>query len=232
MWAWILRRARYRLAVGLAVVASLPWWLPENTSARIHVLGLLSLAAPWLVLGRDVRRRAEGLRAALRAAPAAGRLVLAELTPALLVVATGLVIALPRAPLAAASLFSWTAMLVCAADALDRRAASAGAAWATLWIASIVLYTAPWWAVTWLSVPALAPWPSTLAVGLHPSGAALAAAGLPTLQDGHFYALTLSGVVETRPLPWFYGTGAFAAAAVAGAALAVRAARSPERRVA
>jgi hypothetical protein len=215
----------------MAVAASLPLWLPAATAARIHCLALGALAVPWLVLGRDAARRREGLRDALRIAPRAGRLVLAELAPGLLVIATAVGVTLFRTPAAAFALFAWGALLLCAADALDRRAPTAGAAWAALWIGAIAWLALPLWAARWFGAQALAPWPSTLAVGLHPTAAALAGAHLPTLQDRWFYSLTLSGVIETRPLPWFYGAGTLALAALLAAALAVRGARIPERRV-
>ena len=52
---------------------------------------------------------------------------------------------------------------------------------------------------------ALAPALATWAIGLHPAAMTLGAFGLPTLQDPVFYHLTLSGVVEVRPVWWGWG---------------------------
>ena len=93
----------------------------------------------------------------------------------------------------------------------------------------LVVWTAPLWLAPWFGRTELAPWLVSGSVGVHPAAVALSAAGRPALQDPLFYTLTLSGVVEARPLSWVWGSTLFAVTAVCGATLAVRAARRPGR---
>lgn len=232
-----LRRARLRFALGLTVALTLPLWLPDAPSARIWTLTALALLAPWLVLGRDARSNAEGWRAALCNAPRAGRLVLLELVPPLTIAAlaallgtTGLDSPGPATP--ALVLFTWTAALICIADALDRRLGRPGPAWVLTLTTALALTTAPLWlaptyAAPGLAPPSAAPWIATLAIGLHPAAATLAAAGHATLQDPIFYTYTLSGVVEVRPLGWPPAAALFTATAILGAIRAIHAVRRP-----
>lgn len=221
-----LRRARIRFALGLCVVLTAPLWLPAAPSARIWTLTALALLAPWLVLGRDARSNAEGWRAALCDAPRAGRLVLLELIPPLLVVALGAIVGTGGVGLPALVAFTWAAALVCLADALDRRLGRPGPAWVAIFTFALALLTAPLW-LAFAFGGALAPWIATLAIGLHPAAATLAAAGQSTLQDPVFYTYTLSGVIEVRPIGWLGGAALFTVLALVGALRAIRAIRRP-----
>lgn len=221
-----LRRARLRFAVGLALVLTLPLWLPSDPSSRIWTLTAVALLAPWLVLGRDARSNAEGWRGALCGAPRAGRLVLLELVPPLAVVAMGAIIGTGGLGAPALTVFAWAAALVCVTDALDRRLGRPGPAWVGVLVGALAVLTAPLWLAPVFG-GAGAPWVATLAIGLHPAAATLAAAGQSTLQDPVFYTWTLSGVIEVRPIGWLAGASLFLIAAVLGAARAVRAIRRP-----
>jgi len=231
MLRWVAKRAAPRAGVGLLVAGTLPLWLPAAPTSRVWALTAVALAAPFLVLGRDARRRADGSRAALRAAPRAGRLVLVELVPPLIVVLAAAWVGTGFALRASLALAAWALALVTAADALDRGAARPGAAWAPLWLGVVALVSAPLWAAAWFGTTGWAPWPATLVMGLHPASVVLAASDLSTLQDPLLYTVTLSGVVEVRPLPWYWGTSFFALAALAGAGLSVRAIRRPPRSI-
>lgn len=233
-----LRRARLRFALGLTVALTLPLWLPDAPSARIWTLTALALLAPWLVLGRDARSNAEGWRAALCNAPRAGRLVLLELVPPLTIAALAAALGTagldsPGSATPALVLFTWTAALICIADALDRRLGRPGPAWVLTLTTALAITTAPLWLAPTYAAP-LTPWltplaPSiaTLAIGLHPAAATLAAAGHATLQDPIFYTYTLSGVVEVRPLGWPPAAALFTATAILGAIRAIHAVRRP-----
>ena len=223
----VLRRARLRFAIGLAVAAALPMLLPDARDVRLWMLAAGATAAPWLVLGRDATRAREGWRVA--ASSARGHLVvLLELVPALLVVSVAAFVGAGgwRPGLA---LFVWGAALVTLADAADRRWSRSGPAWVGLLVLVAAVWTAPLWLAPWYGRPGLSPWLVSVVVALHPVGSVLASAKLPTLQDPTFYTLTLSGVVEARPLSWIWGVSLHALVATAGAALAVRAARRPGR---
>ncbi len=218
-------RARWRLLLGVAVILAVSAALPAAAGPRIWTLASLGLLAPWLVLGRDAVRAREGWRIAGRA-PRGAALVLLELVPPLLVVGLGAALS---ASAAGWVLLSWGAAMVCVADALDRRWTRPGPAWVGLLVSALVLWTAPLWLAPWFGRTALAPWIASGSVAAHPAGAALAAAGFAALQDPVFYRFTLSGVVEARPLSGAWGASLFTTTALAGAAMAVRAARRPGR---
>ena len=221
MIRFALRRARLRFAAGLLVALGAFWCLPEQLDQRVWWTCAVLLGAPWLVLGRDAAREAEGWRVALVDAPRAGWLVMAELVPALALVAL-IACAGARFEWApAVALFTWGAALVTVADALDRRLGRAGVAWVVVLTMGLLVCTAPLWLAPWFGEAPWTPWLASGAVALHPAGSALAAAGLPTLQDPLFYSLTLSGVVEARPMSWAWGAGFFGALALLGAAAAV-----------
>ncbi len=224
----VFRRARLRLAVGLAAALTLPLLLPEAEDARLRALAAVALLAPWLVLGRDVRRVREGWRAA-GLARRGGRLVWLELVPALLIVAVGALVGAGGRWQPALALFAWGGALVALADAFDRRWSRAGPAWVGVLSVALVLWTAPLWLAPFFGRTEIAPWIASGSVGIHPAAVALTAAGRPALQDPVFYSLTLSGVVEARPLSWLWGATFFAFTAFVGATLAVRAARRPGR---
>lgn len=222
--------ARIRLAVGLAFAASLPLWLPERPDVRAWTLAALTALLPWMVLGRDAGRRAAGLRQATMLAPRCGRLVLVELLPALTVLLVGAVAGSAGRPSAVVALVALGAGPLALADALDRRGAHLGAAWVAVLSVGVLVWTAPLWLAPAFGAAPWSPWLATLAVGLHPAAVSLAAHGLPTLQDPLFYGLTLSGVVEVRPLPWTWGAAAAAALAGIGTLAARHAAARPPRR--
>jgi len=224
----VLRRARWRLAVGLLVAASLLFWLPEAEGDRLRALAAWALLAPWMVLGRDARRVREGWRSAGVARRGAW-LVWLELLPALALVALVALVGAGGRLQPALALFAWGASLVAVADAADRRWGRAGPAWLGVCAAATALWTAPLWLAPWFGRTDLAPWLASGSVGLHPAGVALAAAGRPALQDPVFYTLTLSGVVEARPLSWAWGSSLFMLTAIVGGALGVRASRRPGR---
>ncbi|MCA9540194.1 MAG: hypothetical protein KC620_14955 [Myxococcales bacterium] len=225
MFRLAFRRARLRFALGAAFALALPLWLPAAPSARAWTLSALCLLAPWLVLGRDARSQAEGWRQALCDVPRGGRLVLLELLPPFGVLLLGALMGTGFAWRPAVALVAWGACLVTAADAFDRGFGRAGPAWVAVLIAALALMLAPLWLAPWFGEARLAPWLATGAIALHPAGVVLSAADLPALQDPMFYAFSLSGVVEVRPVPWTWGTAVFSLAAAAGAARAVRAVR-------
>lgn len=219
----VLRRARTRFALGLAFAMAMPIWLPATPSSRIWALVAVSLLAPWLVLGRDAASSREGWRLALCDVPRAGRLVLLELVPPLIVVAVAAIVGTGGLGAPALGLFAWGAALVCVADAFDRRLGRPGPAWVAVYGAALLVSTAPLWsAFAFGYAPGTV---ATWAVGLHPAAMVLAAAGQSTLQDPVFYTYTLSGVVEVRPLGWGWGAAAFGLVALLGAARATRAVR-------
>lgn len=205
MLGWALREARWRLIVGLVLAITTPLWLPADPSLRLWAVCAFVVLAPWLVLGRDARRIATGLREPLRGAQRLGRLVAIELVPASGVLAVGALVGSGGQPAAALAIFAWGFFLVALADALDRRSARAGAAWIVVLAVVGVIATAPLWLAGWFNTT-YGHWPATLSVGLHPAGAALVGAGRVTLQDPVFYTWTLSGVVEVRALGWWPGT--------------------------
>lgn len=218
-----LRRARTRFSLGLAFALAMPLWLPGAPSDRIWALVAVALLAPWLVLGRDAHSSREGWRLALCDVPRAGRLVLLELVPPLLVVAIAAIVGTGGVGAPALGLFAWAAALVCLADALDRRLGRPGPAWVALYgVAAVVLVAPLWLAFAFGQLPGtLATW----TIGLHPAAMVLSAAGQSTLQDPVFYTYTLSGVVEVRPLWWGWGAAAFGLVALLAGLRAVRAVR-------
>lgn len=220
-----LRRARIRFVIGACIALTLPLWLPAAPSDRLWTLTGLALLAPWLVLGRDAAARRGGWRMAMAEAPRAGQLLVLELLPAALVVLLGAFIGTGGAMAPTLALTGWGLLLVCAADALDRRLGAAGPAWVAVLALGLAIYVAPLWLAFAFGAVDWAPWLATLSIGLHPTATALAAAGQSTLQDPIFYTFTLSGVVEVRPLAWGWGAAAFVMGALACIALAIRATR-------
>ncbi len=228
MLRFAFTRARLRLASGLLVGLALWLLAPAEPAARVWLTLAATALAPWLVLGRDARRQREGWREAMARAPHAPLLVLAELLPAFTLLA--LVCVLAAGLKAGALLALWAGALVAVADALDRGAGAA--AWPLALVGALFVATSPLWLAPFFGQTSAAPWLVSGAVALHPAGAALAAGGLPTLQDPLFYRFTLSGVVEARPLGWVWGATLFAGTLLIGAASAVRAAGRPSRRFA
>ena len=99
----------------------------------------------------------------------------------------------------------WVLALMSTADLLDRWVGDVRQAWLGLWSITLLGLTAPLWLAPLYGQTALAPALATWAIGLHPAAMTLGAFGLPTLQDPVFYHLTLSGVVEVRPVWWGWG---------------------------
>ena len=219
-------QSKLRLLIGAGVLGIAAMDLAGAGSALWSAV-LLGLLAPWLVLGRDTQRLSSGIREGLRLAPNGGRWVVAELAPPLSLVAIGALLGAGGQPIPALCLFCWGAWLVAMADAFDRRSARAGAAWLAVLIPALALLTMPLWLAGLFGDAALAPWPATLSVGLHPAGMALAGAGKAALQDPVFYRWTLSGVVEAYPLSWLYGAAFYMALAALAVGAAIRAARRP-----
>lgn len=225
MLRFVLRRAQSRFLFGTLGALGLWALLPTALDQRVWWTAVVLMLAPWLVLGRDAAREAEGWRDTLSRSPRVGRLVLAELVPALLVVGVVAGVGARFAPAPTFTLFAWGAALVTLSDALDRRTGRAGIAWATVAGGGLLLATAPLWLAPWFGEALWSPWLASGAVALHPVGATLAAAGLPTLQDPIFYSLSLSGVVEARPMSWVWGAGFFGLIACSGTIVAVNASK-------
>ena len=216
MLRFVLRRARYRFLAGFVAAMGLLVSLPDPMEQRVWWTAALLLLAPWLVLGRDGQRQAQGWRDTASRAPRIVWLALAELVPALVVVALVAGIGARFALAPTLTLFAWGAALVTLGDALDRRTGRASVAWVVVSGGALAVSTAPLWLAPWFGESLWSPWLASGAVALHPVGAALAAAGLPTLQDPIFYSLSLSGVVEARPMSWAWGATFFGVIACAG----------------
>lgn len=225
----ILFEARFRLIVGVIAAATAPLWLPSIPSDRLWALAAAVAVAPWLVIGRDLRRRANGFRAALQIAPRAGRWVMLEMAPPLAVVALSAILGTGGRWAPAIALTVWGAAVTCLADGLDRRCTRPGSAWVVSWVVILAVWTSPLWLGAWFGTTEHAPWVSTLAVGLHPTAIALNAAGLATLQDPWFYGVTLGGVVESYALDWRWGAAGYALIAAAAIGWDVRVARRAPR---
>ena len=232
VFAYALRIGLRRFLVATALGTLLMATLPAVLSLRVHAIALgFGLLAPFLVLGRDAARRADGFREAVRVSRRAGRLVVTELLlPACAVVIVALLWTRGQ-PLPALTATAWGLAVLTAADALDRRALHPGAAWVVVAALVLTLYTAPWWLAPFMG-QGLGHWVATLGFGLHPAAVALTAAGQTALQDPFFYTWTLSGTVDARPLSWTAGTGLYCALALVGAAWAVSSARRPTRSLA
>ncbi len=227
IWRLLLKRSLLRLSLGLLLVLSLPLWLPESLQQRLWILSFLGLLSPWLVLGRDQARRREGWRALLQRAPRARRLILGEQLLPLLILALGAWLGTEQAWRPSLALLSWSGCLMLWADALDRSSSDPGTAWLPLSLGIILIVGAPLWLSPLFGLPAWRPWIATLAVGLHPAASALAAAQLSTLQDPWFYTLTLSGILEVRPLDWSWGFIFYSGLGFLGLLSAQGAARRP-----
>lgn len=225
MLAYALRASLRRCVTALPIGGALTLVLPDAASVRVQVTTVVvGLVAPWLVLGRDTVRRADGFREAGRNGRRTGRLVLAEL--ALPVATLGMLAMLWSAgawqPAVVTTL--WGAAVLGLADGFDRRAPHAGAAAvSTLSLVGLVL-AAPWILSPWMG-QGLGHWVATLTFGLHPAGVAHAAAGRAALQDPFFYTWTLSGTVDARPVAALHGLiflGALAASAAGWSVLSAR----------
>lgn len=228
MLRWVLLQARFRLGVGVACALSMPLVLPSAPSQRIWVLSLAAVLMPLMVIGREAQRRRSDMRAALQLAPHAGRLVGLEVLPALTV--ASLACALGTGNIAATlTLVAWAMALTLVADGVDRATGQAGAAWVVAATVAVVAHLAPVLLAPAFGAEPTTPWVLSSAVAMHPAGAALAAAGLPTLQDPIFYTFTLSGVLEARPMSWFWGAGAFLSVAILAFGRALRVARRAPR---
>ncbi|MCB9524395.1 MAG: hypothetical protein H6702_13635 [Myxococcales bacterium] len=227
--AW--RVNRWRLLVGILFAGSALVWLPPLGAPRLWCAAAALTLTPWLVLGRERARADAGWgRAARRARRAAALIALELALPAGVVVLAAAVGAGGQwAP--ALALAVWGLAGLASADALDRRRAEGGAAWLGWLAVALVVWSAPLWLAPWYGRTAIAPALASSAVGYHPAGMALAAAGLPTLQDPWFYDWSLSGVVEALPTPWYRGVTAWAVVAALGAVAALRTASgNPARR--
>lgn len=227
----VMRMVWMRWVIGMLAALSLPLWLPEALPTRIWCLTGLSFLTPWMVIGLDQRRRDLGIRQGISRARRAPLLVCLEMLPPLTVILAGAMAGTGGRPAASLCLAAWAMALVAGADALDRRAGSAGGAWTPIFGLALAWCTAPLWLGGWFGSTAAAPWLATLSIGLHPAAAALDAADLSTLQDAWFYTGTLSGVVEAHPVSWLWGLFVFIGWAALAIAMAIRAARLPERRV-
>ena len=186
-----------------ALAAALLIFLPTEPSARLWGGALATLLAPSLVIGRSQRWRSEGMSATLLSTPSLLRWQLIQLQPALLIVClAGLVIGRGSFPVALLFIL-WGTLSVFLADTFDRRLQSFGQAWCWTLLLQLGFLSAPLWGGIWFGRTFLSPWLATLCINLNPVIAGLAAAGRPTLQDPVLYQLTLSGIVEVRPLPWW-----------------------------
>ncbi len=223
--AFALRASLRRCLVALPLGGALALALPEGTSARVLTSTLaMGLAAPWLVLGRDAARRADGFRESVRNGRRTARLVLSELIVPTLTVGLLAVLWARGAGGSALALGLWGAAVLGLADGFDRRAVHPGAAAiATLSLVGLVL-AMPWWLSPWMG-QGLGHGLATVAFGLHPAGIAHAAAGRTVLQDPLFYTWTLSGTVDARPVGALHGLFFLGALVLLGAGWSVRSAR-------
>lgn len=192
-----------RFAGGLALALILALWLPPPGAARLMWGGLVGLACPLLVLGRREQLNRPAYAIFLRGLHHPRAWQLRGLLPALSVALCWALVVAQGQPRQAVTLFAWCAACVALADLFDALHERAGEAWAYAALTLGALYTAPLWGAVGFGEEALAPWLSTLAFNLHPAFASLAAAGAPPLQDPLLYALTQSGLVEVRALPWW-----------------------------
>ena len=229
MVRFALRQSLSRTGPALALTLVVGFLAPSGHGLRALFAQAVAIFLPLLVLGRDQRRRVEGSRFAMRLTPGASRLALFELVPGLFVSAVWASV-LTRSgsgfePAAAIVLALFYFTVVAVSDAFDRRSADAGEASVRVMGALAV----------WLTLPViLGPifgrgyghWPATLAVGMNPAGAVLAAQGRTALQDPIFYTYTWSGMVDARPLPWGLTALAFAVALCFALVAVVFAARS------
>lgn len=230
--AYALRIGSRRFLVAVALGALLTAALPASFSLRVHAITLgLGLLAPWLVLGRDAGRRADGFREAVRVSRRGGRLVLLELLLPTVAVASVALLWSGGRPLPALAASAWGMAVLATADGFDRRAQHPGAAWVAVAALVLTFYTAPWWLAPFMG-HGLGHWAATLGFGLNPAAVALTAAGRTALQDPFFYTWTLSGTVDARPLSWSVGTGFHTALALVGMAWSVSSARCPTRSLA
>ena len=196
--------SRRRFFFGALIVALFLLFLPHDFPRRLWWGSVLLVFAPLLTLGRSQRWAREGMSETLESTPSPIAWQLLQLRPALLIVIlAGLVIG--RGAIFVALIFTlWGFTAVTLADTLDRRLKSFGHAWCWSTIILLTYLSAPFWGGIWFGRSSLSPWLATLCVNLNPAVAGLAAAGRSTLQDAILYRLTLSGVVEVRPLPWWW----------------------------
>ncbi len=199
MWSIILRRARVRVLIGLAVVGASAVVLPQATSPRLWAGAALMMLVPWLVLGRSDRLRREGWLQTLRGARSSWRWGVAELVVPALVVVAGAAVVGAGSPGPTGALLAWGLFALAVADRSDRRGVHAGAAAVPTFSILIALFASPWLAAPVFG-QGLGHWPATLVFGLHPVGVALSTSGRSPLQDPFFYTWTLSGTVDARPL--------------------------------
>jgi len=199
-----LARGRVRAAVGLVCAMVFAVAAPSGVRERAWAAATAMMAAPWLVLGRTDRLRAEGWADALRSARTPWRWVAAELAAPWAVVMLGALAGGAGELGATAALAGWGTFCVTLADALDRRTVHAGSAAALTHAVLLALFTAPWWLAPLLG-RGLGHGLATWTFGTHPAAVALAATERSPLQDALFYRWTLSGTVDARPMPWALG---------------------------
>ena len=101
--------------------------------------------------------------------------------------------------------FIWGMALVGVSDLTDRIVVQESRVWTRLVLVGLVVLTIPLWLAPWYGQTAWSPELATYGIGLHPSAFVLGSFGQPTLQDPMLYRMTLSGVVEVRPLWLGYG---------------------------
>jgi hypothetical protein len=223
--AFALRASFRRCVAALPLGGAWTFILPESPSVRVWCTTLaVGLVGPWLVLGRDASRRADGFREAVRLGRRSARLVLAELLgPAVTLAALALLWS-GGAGLPALVTTLWGVAVLALADGFDRRAPHAGAAAVSTLVVVGLLLATPWLCSPWMG-QGLGHWVATLTFGLHPAGIAHAAAGRAVLQDPFFYTWTLSGTVDARPMAALHGLVFLSVLAVFAAGFSVRSAR-------
>ncbi len=220
------KRSRNLILIGCLAALSANLVLPPELGLRIWVCSLLGMCAPVLVLGRDRERQRGRWRNALSPAIALPTVCI-ELLPALLVV---LIFSLSAAWghwAVAVIFFLWSAALVTMADMLDRAFGDPAPAFGIVLVLMTAAFTAPLWLAPWFGQAPWAPWLTTMAIRLHPAGAALSAAGLNTLKDPVFYQ-TIGVHLEVKQVAWVWGAGLLAGVCLLGLGGAVLAAgRTP-----
>ncbi|MEE2786082.1 MAG: hypothetical protein VX589_02015 [Myxococcota bacterium] len=205
MLTYILKRDRIILGLSALAIVVGDWFLPDAAGPRSWCLLAASLCLPFCVVGRSYQRAHENwLTVSRRTHRRLKYLVMEQLSTVLIL---GLFALLGgqgewRATLA---LLTWGAAILLVSDAVDRLLVTPARVWSTLVFAGLFLLLSPLYLAPWFGQTALSPGLSSYAIGLHPIGLVLSAFGEPTLQNPLLYRVSLSGVVEVRPLTWTYG---------------------------
>ncbi len=227
MFSYLLRQERAGLSLAALTLVLVGFLAPDETGPRTWLFLGASLLLPALLIGRMQRRAAAGWLEEACSAPGAGRLYLFD---CILGVATAVLLGVLGGAgdlSATVALTAWCLAITCFADLLDRALPDPRVAWLILGGSVVVWLTSPLWLAPLFGRTGLAPWLATWSIGLHPATVVLAAFEQPTLQDPVLYRLTLSGVVEVRPLWWGWGALTYLIAFIGSAVLCFFVRRRP-----